>query len=50
MTRGKDFPQIPSVSERRFTAAPLPPFWSVGRRKRERRGGFGVLGFAYPEF
>jgi hypothetical protein len=48
--QGEKFPQDPMSPERRFTADPLSSFWSVRRRKRERRGGFGVLGFAYPEF
>jgi hypothetical protein len=46
----KNFPQDPMSPEGRFTADPLFSFWSVRRRKRERRGEFGVLGFAYPEF
>jgi hypothetical protein len=43
-------PKILCLQRERFTADPLSSFWSVRRRKRERRGGFGVLGFAYPEF
>jgi hypothetical protein len=46
----KTFPKILCLQRERFTADPLSSFWSVRRRKRERRGEFGVLGFAYPEF
>jgi hypothetical protein len=43
MTRGKDFPQILSVPERRFTAAPLFSLWSAKKKegKERKRGGLG---------
>jgi hypothetical protein len=42
--------RIPWTPEGNPPADPLLSLWSVRKRKRERRGGFGVLGFAYPEF
>jgi hypothetical protein len=38
VSRGKDSQQIP-----------FPPFGRLGEEKEREGGGFGVLGFAYPE-
>jgi hypothetical protein len=46
----KTFSKILCPQRERFTADPLSSFWSVRRRKGERKGGFGVLGFSYSEF
>jgi hypothetical protein len=37
----KTFPKILCLQRERFIADPLSSFWSVRRRKKERRGGFG---------